>query len=69
MKTAEPKEKKLKIVNGMVISELNYGDFSEYNVYTAEEWQYGKGCRYPEFENLQTLEEAVSECKHYKKSK
>lgn len=61
-----PKTKKLKTINKMVIEEINYGDFCEYNVYTQEEWSYGKGCRYPEFENIQTIKEAETECRIYK---
>jgi hypothetical protein len=48
--------KKIKVVNNMVI------DFdkktAEYSVFTKDEYSYGEGCRYSEYDGITKIEEA-----------
>jgi len=48
--------RKIKTIKGMVIAfdkKLN-----EYSVFSREEWEYGAGCRYPEYDGMATMAEA-----------
>lgn len=58
------KEKKISIQNGMVIAEVTKSTEVSYSVYTKEEWEMGKGLRYPEFEDC-SISEAISQAKNY----
>lgn len=40
-------------------------DANGYAVFTAEEFAYGKGFRYAEFDGIDNLAEAVSQAKYY----
>lgn len=55
--------KKVKDMNGYVIAELNSKERQElntnYQVFTKDEWKYGEGCRYPEYDDCETLQQAI----------
>lgn len=55
--------KKVKLYKGYVIAESNEREREEgkpdFQVFTAEEWAYGEGCRYPEFDDCCSLAEAI----------
>ena len=57
--------KKIKTVKGMVIAQDK--DTQEYAVFTKDEWSYGEGCRYPEFDGIEKIEEAEEQAKNYGK--
>lgn len=52
----------IKRINGMVIAQAKDGSYS---VFTREEYAYGEGCRYAEFEDIDNLEEAITQAKHF----
>ncbi len=49
--------KKVKQVKGCVIGYEK--ETKTYEVYTSEEWSYGNGMRYPEYDGIDTLDEAI----------
>jgi hypothetical protein len=65
-------EKKFRTIKGMVISQVTTRSIAdpqelelvEYNVYTADEWNMGRGFRTPEFEGC-SLAEAISQAENY----
>jgi len=66
MKTPKLNMKKVKQLtskNGvkMVIAK----DESGYSVFTKEEWDQGKDFRYPEFDEIENIGEAIGQAKHY----
>lgn len=53
------KERKVKQYKGMIIAEVTEaGKPIYYKIYTADEWQFGKGYRYEEWE-AGTIKEAM----------
>jgi hypothetical protein len=55
--------KKLKQRKGFVIAESKNTDY-KFHVYTKEEWSYGEGCRYPEWE-ADSLNECIEFIDNY----
>jgi hypothetical protein len=57
--------KKVKVYKGFVIAESNEREREEgvpdYQVFTKEEWEYGEGLRYPEYDDCGTVKECM-EC-------
>ncbi len=61
--------KKVKTLKGYVIAETNEKERIEENkcnfeIFSNEEWQYGDGCRYPDWEC-----ESIQECTDFINSK
>lgn len=56
--------KKVKVYKGYVIAESNEKErkngVSDYQVYTKEEWEYGEGLRYPEFDDCCSIQECMN---------
>jgi hypothetical protein len=61
--------KKVREYKGFIIAELNKKEKSEkntnYMVFLKEEWEYGEGCRYPEFDDMETIELALEAIKNW----
>lgn len=57
--------KKIKQLNGMVIAQDT--KTQEYSIFTKEEYSYGEGLRYPEFDGIDSLEEAETQARNYNK--
>lgn len=55
--------KKIKVLKGMVIA-LDK-ETSKYAIFTKDEWSFGKSYRYPEFDEIETIEEAKELAKNY----
>lgn len=49
--------KKVKMYKGYVIAVNKEG--TQYQVFTKEEWSYGEGFRYPEFDDCASIKEAI----------
>lgn len=47
--------KKISTVKNCIIAQDNDGSYS---VFTKDEFSFGEGCRYPEYDGIQSLEEA-----------
>ena len=62
---ARQTEKKMKEVNGMVISLVSEEGRDSFSVYTKDEWSMGKGCRYPEFDGIESMNEALEVARNY----
>lgn len=54
--------RKVKTLDNFVIAINKKGD---HFVYTKDEWEYGEGFRYPEFECGQDIQEAIDNIESY----
>lgn len=66
MKTPKLSMKKIKTLTSktgvkMVIAQ----DETGYAVFTADEYSQGKNFRYPEYDGIDNLDEAISQAKHF----
>lgn len=61
--------KKIKQFKGFVIAqsnkkEISEGHHSEYVLFKQDEWEYGEGCRYPEWD-CESIDEAKDFIENY----
>jgi hypothetical protein len=60
--------KKIKSLKGFIIAQANAKEIKdgsgEFVLFTKDEWEYGEGCRYPEWE-CEGLSEAIDFINNY----